>query len=219
MKSISTSLILSGMIFGPMQAADASFRPYQIPTERTPIGLATKEGLARSCFNFIDRDGRLGGWGKILYTRMLQPNYLHTFTNPRALTKACPRFAQLTDRQKLKAWVWFYAALAHEESSCDPDKFHPTHIEVGQDDFRRLNPTAGHGLWALEKMFAYRESRGPACADISTVEGQAACAIDIMHKRHLKKSGRAIVSGSYWGPVRRYTRQMSHHMRRFENCF
>lgn len=203
---------------GPAMAktAKTSSKPL---SDRTPIGMAREGILAPGCSRFMNRDGRLGDWGKILYSKMSDPKYQDSYTSSKALVKACPRFKKLNEKQKLKAWVWFYTALAHEESNCELNREHPTHVKNRDGEEKRINPTLGFGLWALEKLPEYREHRGPACADIGTYFGQADCAVDIMQRTALSANNGAVTRKSYWGPVRRYSQQLDRHMRRFTVCY
>jgi len=176
---------------------------------------------AASCSNIIDDEGGIGPWGKDIARIMLEDGYLQNFYADNALGDLCPQFANLTPKMKNKAWLWFWAALAQEESGCNPKKDHPK-MYIDKKTGRRvtLNPHYGWGLWAMEKDRNIRADRGSSCYDISSVSGQARCSVDIMNRRQLSK-GRTASNDSktYWGPINRRQKQLMPHMKRFQACF
>lgn len=176
--------------------------------------------MAKACSQLMDAQGDLGPSGQSLFSIMAEPPYREMYTRPDALGSFCPNFNQLTDKEKLLAWTWFWTALAKEESSCNPTQKHGTTYRDKQGQIRVLNPREGYGLWALERDRNVRRWRGQACSNIGTVEGQARCSIDIMMKTQLNKGRTAGVNSmSYWGPVRRGHSQIMPHMRRLSLCF
>ena len=117
---------------------------------------------------------------------------------------------------KIKAWTWFWMVLANEESDCNVNKYHPTHLPNG----RRLNPTEGWGMFAAE-LSSYKRATRPMCSgDIKTAKIQMSCAVGTMADTQLSK-GRGVLftNGSYWGPIRRYTSQIAPNMRGFKACY
>jgi hypothetical protein len=163
--------------------------------------------------------GELGAWGQSVASILREPKYFAAFTGDGSLGRFCPRFAELSQAQRIRAWVWFWTVLANEESSCDRDLYHPTHYPDG----RILNPNEAHGLWAVELRASVRRSngRGPACNEISSVEGQARCAIDMAYALQLRR-GRPIstkYTRQYWGPINRQERQILPNMQRYTPCF
>lgn len=176
--------------------------------------------MAEACSSFMNSNGELGPDGQSVMSIMASPKYAQYFTADNSLGGFCPRFNTLSDSQKLMAWTWFWTALAMEEASCNPTLPHATTYKNKQGQTKILNPREGYGLWALERDRNVRAWRGEACNNISTVEGQARCTIDIMVDRQLSKGRTAkMSSGSYWGPIHRGDTQLMPHMRRMSQCF
>ncbi|MEN0060303.1 MAG: hypothetical protein AAGB31_15800, partial [Bdellovibrio sp.] len=177
-----------------------------------------RQSLARACNSLMNSQGELGSIGQTLFNTMKQPQYINQFTQDKSLQAFCPRFAQLSDAEKLTAWTWFWTGLAFAESSCEVDKIHGTTYKDKSGKTRVLNPRPGYGLWAFERDPNIRKWRGQACSNISSESGQARCAVDTM-KRQLNSTKSAKYSKSYWGPVRRGDTQIIPHMRRLKSCY
>lgn len=176
--------------------------------------------MSEACSLFVNNNGELGPHGQSVMSIMASPKYVQHFTADNSLGGFCPKFNTLSDSQRLMAWTWFWTALAMEEASCDPTQIHGTTYKDRQGQIKILNPREGYGLWALERDRNVRAWRGEACKNISTVEGQARCTIDIMVDRQLARGRTAkMSSGSYWGPIHRGDTQLLPHMRRMSQCF
>ncbi|MFM6929135.1 MAG: hypothetical protein ACKOX6_11765 [Bdellovibrio sp.] len=170
--------------------------------------------MAPACNALMNSQGQIGPSGQIVYDVLNSPNNRSAYTKRNALGSFCPNFNQLSDSDKLIAWTWFWTALAREESACDPYIVHAT-----RSGGRIINPRVGYGLWAMEQSSNIRRGRGPECSDISTIKGQARCAIEIMKDTQLDNGETAHDGGSYWGPIRRAHRQIIPHMKRLTLCF
>lgn len=196
-------------------SANAAAKPTLLPVPKTG-----GRKMSAQCSNLMDANGNFGEWGQSLASIIQEDKYRESFLADKAMGSFCPKFNSLSPELRLKAQVWFWTALAHEESSCSPQKVHATWYTDRQGVRRRLNPTPGYGLWAMEKSANQRRWRGEACKEIGTVAGQARCSVDIMQKVHYNKGRPTSVSrGSYWGPIHRGERQIMPHMRRFKECF
>jgi hypothetical protein len=179
---------------------------------------------ANQCDKIMDdRTGMNNDIGESVARVILSSTMYDYFMRGNALGSFCPRFSQLSEQRKLQAWVWFWRSLADEESSCIVTRRHSTFARTKRGRRYRLNPEPGYGLWALElnRSTRIRQHRGPNCNDISSSQGQALCAVSIMRDTQLDEAGHTASndSGSYWGPVRRGTRQIIPHMQRFVECF
>ncbi|MGZ3773218.1 MAG: hypothetical protein ACXVCY_02375 [Pseudobdellovibrionaceae bacterium] len=187
----------------------------------TPLLKAPQtRSMSQQCSMFMSPNGYLGPAGRTVLSIMTEPQYYRYYTANNALGKFCPKFNQLTDPEKLRAWTWFWTAIGQEESACDSHKKHSTTYKDKHGRIHILNPRQGYGVWALESNPNLRRSRGAACNEIRTVAGQARCSIDIMVNTQLSEGQSA--SGdpsSYWGPVRRGNRQIIPHMKRLKLCF
>lgn len=144
--------------------------------------------------------------------------YRDAYLDNESLAAYCPNFKNLNRAEKLRAWTWFWMVLANEESTCSSEALHPTHAKVN-GRWVRLNPRVGYGLFAAEFYGGDRRWRGPACeGNIKDRSLQVRCAVDTMYSRHLEK-GSLSDESSYWGPIRRDTRQIKPNMKLFEPCF
>ena len=184
----------------------------------TILRQTSNRGISKACFhNFMTSKGDYRQWGLKIKDKISEEPYHKTFIRGNAMTDMCPRFRSLTDEQKKKVWTFFWMALAQEESSCKATVTHRTHTNKG----RRINPRLGYGLWAMEYYQRDRAFRGRPCSDrsISSVEAQIACSVDIMHDTQLRKGRGLYTKKSYWGPVRRYRKQLRPHMRRVKECW
>jgi hypothetical protein len=136
-----------------------------------------------------------------------------------ALGGFCPKFNQLSSRDKMVAWAWFWTALGQEESNCKVGLTHPTRVKT-RAGYRVINDRPGFGVWTMEKDRSLRiRTRGSECRDISTFEGQAKCSIEIMKDNQLSNGYTATSGPMYWGPIIRKNTQMMPHMKRLKLCF
>jgi hypothetical protein len=178
------------------------------------------KGMDPACDMMMNAQGKMGPAGRAVYSIMSEPSYRSFYLRGDSLGGFCPKFKNLTSAQKLEAWTWFWTALGQEESSCNPKLRHPTTYRDSRGRMSILNPREGYGMWAMEKDANVRASRGTACSNIGSVEGQARCSIDIMTRTQLARGREADVRvGSYWGPVMRGNSQIMPHMRRLNLCF
>jgi hypothetical protein len=188
--------------------------------ESIKIKPPTSRAMAPRCSMLVDKNGQLGSGGRSLVNIMSEPKYEKYYTQSNALGSYCPKFNDLSHHEKLMAWAWFWTALAQEEASCNVSAHHGTSYTRNGKAIV-LNPREGYGLWAMERDRNVRRSRGAACSNIGTVEGQARCSIDIMMKRQLSIGETASGKIGYWGPIRREYKdhQLMPHMKRFNLCF
>lgn len=191
----------------------------KVRSEKARVSFRTRGKLiAEQCRQrFVDEHGDLGSEGRRLTQLMASERYRARFLNGRSLRAVCPRFSPLwSEELQLRAWTWFWMVLANEESGCEPRTFHPTHTKSG----RRINPKPGYGLYAAELYGEHRNWRGPMCrGNISQVETQLTCAVDTMAATQLSRGRGVRWVGSYWGPIRRASRQIKPNMEGFKACF
>jgi hypothetical protein len=173
------------------------------------------KGIDLRCRSFIDGYGNYGSYGKEISSFMSNNFAKRFYTKSNSLSELCPNFNRFDDDLKLKAWTWFWMVLANEESDCNVNKYHPTHLRSG----RRLNPTEGWGMWAAELSSTKRKSRPMCSGNIKTAKVQIMCAVGTMADTQLSKGTGVLHRGSYWGPVRRYASQIAPNMKGFKPCF
>ncbi|MCO5143185.1 MAG: hypothetical protein M9962_08865 [Oligoflexia bacterium] len=80
----------------------------------------TKFGMASSCNNFIQANGKLGPWGEHIKKVLSPKTHPLLFSNQIQDIKICPKFAKMSVEQKKEFWIWFLAAMANHESTCRP---------------------------------------------------------------------------------------------------
>lgn len=172
------------------------------------------KGIDLRCRSFIDGYGNYGKYGHTIAS-LMSGSLKRFYTRSNALSEICPNFNRFDDDLKIKAWTWFWMVLANEESDCNVNKYHPTHLSNGQ----RLNPTKGWGMWAAE-LSSYMRGTRPMCSgDIKTSRVQMTCAVATMANTQLSRGRGVLYRGSYWGPVRRYASQIAPNMKGFKACF
>jgi hypothetical protein len=107
--------------------------------------------------------------------------------------------------------------LANEERDCAAHLSHPMNDpRTG----RMINPRPAFGMWAIE---TYPQKwRGPMCTNgaVRDVQTQVNCAVHTMADIHIRKRGLSAYDPlSYWGPVRRYQKQILPNMRLHKPCY
>lgn len=178
--------------------------------------------LVNSCRGFINSNGELGEYGQEMADLMTSRRYSSQYLRDGALSDICPKFNKFDDDTRIKAWVWFWMVLANEESTCNVDKYHATHARTRSGRVFRLNPREGWGMFAADLHPGDRNWRGAACqGNIRRFEVQASCAVHTMSVMQLELGTGVLGRGDkrYWGPVRRYGRQIMPNMRGFKACF
>ena len=213
-KIFSSRSLFTAVLTSPRTPLGPVPRPKRIKGSR---GSTVKSyAVAPACSHIMSPTGQIGNGGAAMTKILTSPAYAPSYLAPNAMGRLCPNFSRLSNTEKVKAWLWFWTALGNEESKCQLTVRHSTH--AGR---RRINPYEGYGIWALEIDKKLRAWRGRACQNLSSFNGQALCAIDIMQKLQLKKGFSAETGGEfiYWGPVRRYPVQILPHMTRFKACF
>jgi len=195
---------VAGTAAGADRRTAVSFR-----TRGKPLGLSCRR-------QFVSSEGTYGPLGRKIAGLISSSAYSARYLHSHSLKAVCPKFGALDNAQKTKAWVWFWMVLANEESTCNVNLKHATHFPDG----RRLNPKPGFGLYAAELHLQHRSWRGPMCrGNIRSADTQINCAVHTMADLQLRRGTGVLSSNSYWGPVRRYHRQILPNMRGFSACF
>lgn len=156
------------------------------------------------CSNFIKSDGSYGPWGNhiIEYLNGLG-NSSHMFKNnipgmvatKKGDTAVCPKWNELSLAEKKHFWVWVFASLAWDESTCKANARNP-------------NATNGVavGLLQLEESRKKRYWRGPNCkaASVTDAKTNLRCGLDIMTELmkgkagEYESNGKIFPTSSYW---------------------
>lgn len=164
-----------------------------------------KEGA--KCGPFITNNGNgkgnYGEYGKIVVSYLQErsdSNILFSDELPGMveMPEICPKWKKLSRKQKEYFWVYTFAAIAYDESKCDPAARNP----------KGTNGIAV-GLTQMDHQLSKRSWRGPDCkvGDIAPVKNNLRCALNIMEdllkgpKGEYKGTGHVYNSGrntSYW---------------------
>ena len=175
-----------------------------------PFAKSRGKLISRKCAKIIDQSGRVGPIGKILQNEILA-EYPAEFLDGQSLRPVCPNFSKMNREQQLQAWTWLWMVLANEESNCEPDTFHP---------YQGWGTTEGWGLYAAEYNPLRRLFRGFKCiGDIRQVDLQVKCAVSTMAKMQFGRGQKVLDDDSYWGPIRRYKKQIQPNMSLHKACF
>ncbi len=93
----------------------------------------------RNCDQFIKLDGSLGpfGRGTLQAIEAVDPGG-RCFAGGQIPLAVCPRYGSFSPSQRLKFWVYAFAAIAHDESGCNPAATNPTDGVGGSDGMFQL---------------------------------------------------------------------------------
>lgn len=178
---------------------------------------AVVKPLVKACTKFIKEDGGYGVWGKEVNKQMNREEFKEAYLKDKSLKAYCPNFPVLSDQEKLHAWTWFWMVLANQESTCDANEYHPTHVKI-KGKRKRINNKEGWGLFAGELHGGDRDWRGENCeGNMKDVKVQVSCAVSTMFDQQLNKGRGARTMSSYWGPIQR--NEVLANMTLFKACF
>jgi hypothetical protein len=89
---------------------------------RSSQGIKGGQFWSTDCEDFIQPDGSYGPWGLYLYNHNTSANDKVLFDMPPGdIPGVCPNYPKFNEDQKRNFWIWYAAAIAQEESSCNPD--------------------------------------------------------------------------------------------------
>lgn len=179
--------------------------PCDIPPN-PPVPLADEfalKGVEDGCDKFLNDKGEAGEWGKIILKKMnslsekqMKESFLSNDIPD--MPFVCPRFHEFSDELKKKFWVWTFASIAWEESSCNPGA-----------SAAGINCKAV-GLLQLEDSSRLRRGRGDSCEvpSVTAPQNNLACGVDILsaqlqgtksdYFRATKATGELFWKSSYW---------------------
>ena len=180
-------------------------QPCDIPPD-PPVPLADEfslKGINDGCDKFLNNEGEPGEWGNIILKKIeslpedeLKDSFYSN--NIPDMPFVCQNFSEFSNELKKKFWVWTFASIAWEESSCKPKA-----AAAG------VNCKAV-GLLQLEGSARLRKGRGESCqvAEVTTPKNNLACGVDILNDQLLgqksnyfkgtKATGELFWKSSYW---------------------
>lgn len=216
------------------------------PAKIRPARVANEQ-ITGWCTRIMKPNGTFGDWGQKMAGIILDdPRYRNAYLRNNSLGDLCPNFNRFSKYQRLQAWIWFFTSLGQIESgatarnpkACDPRTVHATRAWSRRSKrWIVLNHEVGYGIWAAEYSPTVRRNngRGRECNDVTTVTGQARCAIDTMYDTQLEEGDsafswavansnrrrRGYYQDTYFGSIRRpdLRPRLMMRMKRFQACF
>lgn len=180
-----------------------------IPQNITLIREFTLKGVNEKCFDFIEKNGEMGKWGKIIINTINErstedKNKTFFSNNIPDMNFICPKFKLFPDNLKMKFYVWVFASISFDESSCN---------EFTKDGPGEQKKLTAQGLLQLESLRSLRKGRGGHCNvdNIKLPENNLSCGVDILHEilkgkdslyYNGKSTGELFWKGSYWAKIR-----------------
>lgn len=164
-------------------------------TSRMPPLDASFSGRGADCSAFISSNGSLGPLGQTIADSIVArgPNSPLLADNRPGMSdgiRACPKWRQLSQQDRIHFWVWTFTAIAWDESTCMPNA-------------RNANATNGVavGLMQLDEQLSARSWRGPNCRSRSVAGAtqNVLCSLDIMEELMKGRQGVYKTNGHLWG--------------------
>lgn len=181
------------------------------------------------CKEFINDDGNYENTGVMMVEAMQLVERTKREANPSSpqckfkenidFGGGCPYFKYLNPQQKDHVLVWYWAAVAQAESSCDP----AVDAEgIFNEELGRYN--IADGLFGLEYHADTRITAGrdanfcphSEVQDTKEIGFQTQCAASIMHDRNCQ--GSAFDTNTYWEESRTWQRKVGLLMQRHPLC-
>ena len=156
------------------------------------------------CTGFIHSDGNYGSYGAVIRDYLAREDDTSPYFRSEQVgmvgpPSVCPRWRELSREDKVRFWVWTFAAIAWKESTCVASS-------------SNQEATYGHavGLLQLDANRSDRSWRGPNCRvdDIRPPAPNLQCGMDIMKdllrgpEGPYKTSGALYPVKSYWASFR-----------------
>lgn len=181
------------------------------------------EAKGADCSDFIDADGVFGPRGHVIASAFKQFEHLQVLISNQAaratsMPQLCPKFARLSEEERIRFWVWTFAAIAWDESTC----------KYGARNSRATNGTAV-GLLQMETNLRARSWRGPLCRfqSVASPRENLLCGLEIMRgqfsglyssNRSCKGLAGLSMPCSYWQKLRRNWSPVHHLITLFPGC-
>lgn len=163
-------------------------------SNRTPALDPSFNGRGADCSAFISRNGTYGPLGQTIASNVMArgPNSAFLTDNRPGMNdgvRACPKWRELSVKERVRFWVWTFAAIAWDESSCKPNERNP-------------NATNGVavGLMQLDELPSARKWRGPNCraSSVAAPSQNILCSLDIMEELLKGRQGVYKTDGNLW---------------------
>ncbi len=184
----------NGQEFSSYRPLTQDRMPAAVTLPRSAQGIVPGPKWSTDCEDFIDANGNYGPWGLYIYNHNTSnvDNVLFDGPPTDVPNLVCPKYSSFNEDTKRNFWVWFAAAIAMEESSCNP------HIHT-----QGTYGTAA-GLWQLDlgKTNIYC---GGVCGrkSIDVYDGarNVSCGLDMLNwysSQPVNSSHNVFWKGNYW---------------------
>lgn len=165
---------------------------YNQPALRA-MGASGSTRFAGSCENFMNKEGKMKGWGFTALEGIKRHPASFGEKVPSDIARWCPNYAKFSKEERDLYWVWTLTSMASSESSCNP----------GANNTSAPNGTA-YGLLQVEPKIC------PKADNLAVPTQNITCAVDRLAD---ELDGRAnLMTGTssspdrnrntYWGPLR-----------------
>ena len=128
------------------------------------------------CREFLNREGVPGAYGHAILDAFDRYDHFqvlleHKAAKAHSMPQLCPGFARFSRTERAYFWIWVFAAISWDESTCKP----------GAHNRRAVN-SAAVGLLQLEAPQRLRYWRGPLCKgpSVSGAKANLGCGMEIM---------------------------------------
>lgn len=120
------------------------YEPEFSEDDQKGLGADANVYLNADCGNFVDREGRLGPWGRTALEEIKRQPDSYENKNPPDILRMCPGYAKMGRERRRLFWVWVMSALASSESSCNPKALNPkcTPADVRARRCSKVNPNS-----------------------------------------------------------------------------
>lgn len=92
----------------------------QFPRQTVVKAAASPGHFEANCDNFMDKQGRIGPWGRTVLAEMENYPQIYTQKVPADMASLCPAYPRLDANERRLVWVWVFKSIAGPESSCNP---------------------------------------------------------------------------------------------------
>lgn len=178
------------------------------------VGAKMSSSFGQGCSQFMNKQGQLGPWGHTTLAN-IRENNASFGTEPGSrypsdITGLCPKYGSMDKTQREYFWVWVFASMAENESSCRTTK--DTNVKAAYG--------TAYGIFQLE----YKNNRCPGSTNLNDPDQNISCAVRQLGKElsvrpTLRSSCSATCprSGTYWGTLRSDTNNNSSAMKAADN--
>jgi hypothetical protein len=168
------------------------------------------------CSQFVQSNGQLGDYGRrtLAAIQAVDPGGQCFLGGGIAWSQhVCPGYRSFSQRERERFWVYAFAAIAHDESSCNPN--------VSGDG------GASDGLFQMEYSNWKRRFRGRECAPRTPINSrglkfQFECTASIMRDINCGKPNKPLGNGNgntiFWSQLQNTNGDVSRMIKRYPGC-